>query len=109
MLWVGVVGALVATRKDHHINIDILSRFLPESWHRWTRTITQLFTAGVCALLAYHGGRLTLMDMESGTIAFGNVPTWVCELIIPVGFALIALRSLLGALSTALRRSPLPP
>ncbi len=105
VLWVGVLGAMVATRKNHHINIDILSRFLPEAWQRWSHVITQLFTAVVCALLAYHGARLTWMDWESGTLAFGDVPTWVCELVIPLGFGIIALRNLLAAMLGMLRRT----
>jgi len=30
VLWVGLAGAMVASRKGNHINIDILSRYLPK-------------------------------------------------------------------------------
>lgn len=33
-----------------------------------------------------------MMDYEVETIAFANVPAWVTELVIPVGFFLMAVR-----------------
>ena len=30
VLWVGLVGAMVASREDDHIHIDLLERYLPE-------------------------------------------------------------------------------
>lgn len=92
VLWLGLLGAMVATRDDNHITIDIVSRVLPPRVKAAGRLVTDLFTATVCGLLAYHGARLVLFDMEAGTLAFVFVPTWVCELIIPFGFGIIALR-----------------
>ncbi|MBD3645863.1 MAG: TRAP transporter small permease subunit, partial [Pseudomonadales bacterium] len=36
VLWVGVLGAMVATREDNHINIDVVSRYLSRSQRRVT-------------------------------------------------------------------------
>ena len=33
-------------------------------------------------------------EFEDGTIAFGVVPVWICQSIIPVGFGIMALRFL---------------
>jgi len=93
VLWVGMLGAMVATREQNHISIDILSRFLPEHLKGVNQIILDLFTAIVCGLLAYHSYRFVLMEFEDGTTAFGSVPAWLCEAIIPFGFGLIALRS----------------
>ncbi|MDP6265026.1 MAG: TRAP transporter small permease subunit, partial [Pseudomonadales bacterium] len=30
VLWVALLGAMVATRENNHIKIDVLSRYLPE-------------------------------------------------------------------------------
>jgi len=92
VLWVGMLGAIVASRRNRHIRIDILSRFLSPTWQVRSRFVTHSLTAVVCALLAYHSLRLVLMDYEAATIAFANVPVWVCELIMPLGFGIIALR-----------------
>lgn len=92
VLWVGMLGAIVASRRNRHIRIDILSRFLAPSWQIRARFVTHSLTAVICTLLAYHSARLVLMDHEAATIAFANVPVWVCELIMPIGFGIIALR-----------------
>lgn len=95
VLWVGLVGAMVATREDNQITIDVLSRFLPERLRQVTRCVTDLFTAAVCAILAWHGAHFVLLDWQDGVVAFAGVPAWACEIIIPVGFGAIALRYLL--------------
>ncbi len=98
VLWVGLLGAMAATRDDNHITVDILSRLLSERARSAGRVITDLFTAAVCGLLAYHGARMVRMDYQAGLTAFAGVPAWACELIIPLGFGVIAIRSLLSSL-----------
>lgn len=100
VLWVALLGAMAATRDGRHINIDLLSRFLPPRGKTVSRLVTNLFTAAVCAVLAYHAVRLVLIDREAGTLVFTTVPTWVSELIIPIGFAVMALRFLGAFLQT---------
>ena len=92
VLWVGLLGALAASRGDRQISIDALSRVLPERAQRAVQALTALFTAGVAGLVAYHGGRFVLMDLEAGVPGIGVVPAWALELVIPVAFALIAVR-----------------
>lgn len=100
VLWVALLGAMVATRNGNHIRIDILTHILPGRYHHIAHRLTDLFTGIVCALLAWHGGRFVLFEWEDGSLLFGTVPAWVCEIIIPVGFAVMALRFLLGATPT---------
>ncbi len=101
VLWVALLGAMAATRNDNHINIDILSRFLSRRAKAVSRLVTDLFTGTVCALLAYHGARFVLMDRAAGITAFAAVPAWVCEVIIPLAFGVIAVRFLLSSLLRA--------
>ena len=92
VMWVGLLGAMAATRDDNHISIDVVYRYLKPRAKTASRLVTDLFTAMVCGLLAYHGARFVLLDKEAGTLAFAFVPTWICEVIIPFGFGIIALR-----------------
>ena len=107
VLWVGLCGAVVASRSGKHIAIDALVRALP-AWMRCpARAFTCAFTAAVAGLIAYHSARFVAMDYQAGMVAFAEVPTWALELVIPVAFGLMAIRYLLRAtlhLRTSLRR-----
>jgi len=97
VLWVGLLGAMVATRMDKQITVDVLSRLLPTRWTAASRVVTDLFTAGVSLILAWHAGRLVLDDQLVGTVAFARVPMWVCEAILPVAFVVIGVEYLVHA------------
>ena len=101
VLWVALLGAMVATRNGNHIRIDILTHILSGKYHHIAHRLTDLFACIVCALLAWHGGRFVVFEWEDGSLLFGSVPAWICEIIIPVGFAVMALRFLLGATPAA--------
>lgn len=98
VLWIGMFGAMAAARHDKHIRINVLQRYLPVRLADISRMITDLLSAVVCGLVSYHAVHLVLMDKGAGMRAFASVPSWVCELIIPIGFGVIALRFLLSFL-----------
>jgi TRAP-type C4-dicarboxylate transport system permease small subunit len=89
----------VATRFDKQISVDAVSRFLPDRWKAAARVLTDLFTAGVSAALAWHSARLLLEDRAGGTTIFAAVPLWACELVLPVAFGVIGLRYLAYAVA----------
>ncbi len=92
VLWVTLIGAMVASRTDDHIRMDVVSRYLPEGLRHFGQRLTALFTAIVCGLFAWHSLVFIQYEYEDGTLAFGAIPAWVCELIMPIGFAIMALR-----------------
>ena len=98
VLWITLLGAMAATRDNNHIKIDLLARFLPTRMKRYMQLATDLFSASVCGLLAWHGGRFVYFEWQDGSILFASVPAWACELIIPLGFGVMALRFLLSGL-----------
>ncbi|NOQ15124.1 MAG: TRAP transporter small permease subunit [Methyloprofundus sp.] len=101
VLWVGMAGAMVASREDHHISIDVFARNMSKHIQQAVRVFTDVFTCLVAAIIAYHSGRLVLMDQEAESIAFAAIPSWVCELILPLAFGVIALRYLIFAVTHA--------
>jgi TRAP-type C4-dicarboxylate transport system permease small subunit len=94
VLWLAMAGALAATRDNSHLTVDVVSRLLPGRARAGLRVVTDLVTSGVSGLVAYHAVRLVLEDRAGGLLAFGSVPVWVCELVLPTAFGLIALRFL---------------
>ena len=45
VLWIGLLGAMIASRNDEHIRIDVASSLLPEKYHPFLTTFVDLFTA----------------------------------------------------------------
>lgn len=99
VLWITVIGALVASRTDDHIRMDVITRFLPQTALRLVQRLLALFTAAVCLVFAYYAVQFIRFEYEDGTLAFGAVPAWVCELVMPIGFSLMGLRYLIRAVA----------
>ncbi len=95
VLWVTFIGATIASRNDEHIRIDLLTRFTGERSSLWLDRFRSLFTAFIAGVFTWYSYQFVKLDYEDGIIAFASVPAWVCELVMPVGAALICLRYLI--------------
>jgi len=98
VLWIGLVGAMVATRQNKHISIDLVARYLPKVFSLPVKAVVELFAAVVCALAAYYSFIFVYAEFYDGGTAFGKVPVWVCQAIMPLGFGVMALRFLIMSL-----------
>ena len=94
VLWVGLLGAITASREGRQITVDVVSRLLSGRARAAVGAVTSLFTAGVAGVLAYHGARFVASEHEFASTAFSGVPAWALESVIPFAFAAIALRYL---------------
>lgn len=98
VLWVGLLGAMAASRERKHITVDVLSRVLKGRARAAADVLTNLFAGAVTGILAWQTARFVAFDYVGGTIAIrqaplvGDIPTWWLELIIPVAFAIMSLR-----------------
>ncbi|MDH3761748.1 MAG: TRAP transporter small permease [Gammaproteobacteria bacterium] len=95
VLWLGLIGATVATRKNKHIRIDLLSRYFERNTHRLIQSIVGQVSAWTCLLVAWYGFKWIHLDYQDGMTSFAGIPAWLLEVIIPVSFALIGLRYLI--------------
>lgn len=91
VLWAAMLGALAAARDDKHIGIDFITHFVHGRARRVLRAITLLFAAAISAAMTWYGVGLVQLDYGSGA-AVAGIPNWCVEAIIPLGFALLALR-----------------
>lgn len=103
VLWIGLAGSIVATRKNNHIAINVLSQYLPKKGRLLSETFIMLFTAIVSGIITWHSVRFVMSDYKFDVIAFESIPAWVCELIIPVAFGLMTLRYLAHSLDNFLQ------
>lgn len=92
VLWVAMLGAMVASRTDNHIRIDIAGRFLPEVLRPYVSRFVNFFTAAMLGIFGWYSIEFIRYEYEDQTIAFGVVPAWICELIIPLGALIMAIR-----------------
>ena len=97
VLWTGMLGALAAVRDDKHIALDLLQRFLPPRAQRGVRVATFGFAGALCAAMAWYATSLVGIDYGEGLqSANGSVAAGIraCfpETILPLGFALMAVR-----------------
>ena len=106
MLWVGLAGALVATRTREHIAIDLVSRLAPPAFSRFINVVTLAFAATVCVLIAWHSTIFVNMTREFDDRAFSDLPAWILQAIIPVSFGLMGLRFALQSLMALMGKLP---
>ena len=92
VLWIGLSGAVVATRTDNHIRIDVFVKYLPQKMLPVIQRSVYLFTLLICLLIAWHSARFVFSEYEYGTMAFLSIPAWLTAVIIPVSFTLMAFR-----------------
>lgn len=91
VIWVGFIGAAVATHEERHISIDALSRFFAPRWKAAAHTLTSLFALVVCLYLAEAAWVFLQDEKALGSDFMLNVPTWIALIIIPSGYLLIAM------------------
>jgi C4-dicarboxylate transporter, DctQ subunit len=92
VLWVGLIGAMAASRKGDHIKIDLLSRYLKTKLSWIISGITDFFTAIVCLIVVIYSLKVIKFEYYDGIIAFGQIPVWFCQAIIPFSFLIMSLR-----------------
>ncbi len=86
---------MVASRNDTHIRMDVISQFVDEAARKMLRRIGSVFTCVVCGLFAWYSYEFVVLDYRDEIIAFGRVPAWICEAIMPIGGAVMSFRYLL--------------
>jgi TRAP-type C4-dicarboxylate transport system permease small subunit len=105
VLWLAILGAVVASRDRRQLRIDLVSRYLRGPLRLLLEAFADLLTAAVAGLIAWHALAFVRESLAFGDRLVGGIPAGVVQAVIPVGFALIAVRHLIdGLLALAGRR-----
>ena len=96
VLLVGMLGGAIAAREGRLLSLSTLGE---TSFHgRWKIT-SRIFTSGVATVvtgfLCLASYQFVASERAAGQILAYRVPMWVVELVLPFGFAVIAIRILL--------------
>ncbi len=114
VLWIGLLGAMLATREGKHVNIEAVRKFLPAAIERWVDSVVHLFAAGVSAFFAWVAWLYLEGEIAAPSVLFRvevlgwAVRTWWTETILPIAFLMIALRFLARSIASVVG-VPKPP
>jgi len=93
MIWVGFVGASVATRERRHLAIDVASKVLSPRGVRIAAFFSMLIAAVFCFVLAEFS-----LDYVKEAYEYGDregvlpIPTWIIQLILPFSLFMMGCR-----------------
>lgn len=97
LIWGSLIAMSWALAARRHIAVDAVVRLLPRAVQRGTETLAMLAVAIFSAMVAWHGWGIFYDSFERGrtTGSMLDLPTWVSELAIPVGFGLLFVQALI--------------
>ena len=120
-MWIGFAGAMLAARLNQHLSLSTGVGFLPETPRRILEGFATVVAVVVTAVLAYGGwvamlAELGIVDpypesLRAWLDAFfsvgkrntamlpGGIPTGYVQLIMPIGYAVVAVRLVLAKVS----------
>lgn len=95
VLWIAFIGAALTTLRSKHIAIDILPRLLKGKASLVLNWILNLTASLICLILGWYAARFVQLEIDMHSTLAGVIPAWIIEIILPVGFFLLALTFLL--------------
>ncbi len=109
VLWLGLLGALAASRDGRHIAMGALARWLPPRARIAAGVCADAFGAAISAALAWYSWVFVRDSREFGDTLLGDVPAWWLQAIMPIAFALMAWQFAVQAAKRRHASAPAPP
>jgi len=94
VLIIGLLGGMFAARDRRLLSLSTLTNFLSGRWQKCARAFSSAFAAGITVFLCLAAVQLVQSEHEGGKILAYGIPMWTIQLIMPLGFGVIALRLL---------------
>jgi C4-dicarboxylate transporter, DctM subunit len=93
-LVIAMLGGAVAAREDRLLAISTLSQVVSEGWKNYIKVISNSIAAAITIYLGIASIELITTEREAESLIAYGIRIWVVQLIIPAGFAAIAIRIL---------------
>ncbi|MFC1521137.1 TRAP transporter small permease [Elusimicrobiota bacterium] len=94
VLWFAIIGASMAASQGKHIKLDILPRILPAKINNIAQLFVYVFAAAVSSVLAWASWQFVASEKDFAATLYADIPTWIFQIVLPAGFALIAVKFL---------------
>lgn len=90
VVWVGFLGAVVATKEEKHLGIDFLNRLLSPRALHIVKIVVDGFAAAVAFILTQAAFQFLFEGITGAETDLFGIPKRIYFAILPAGFALIA-------------------
>ena len=100
VLIIGLLGGMFAARDRRLLSLSTLTNFLTGRWQTFARVFSSAFATGITVFLCLAALQLVQSEKGGGKILAYGIPLWTVQLIMPLGFGVIALRLLWHAADT---------
>jgi C4-dicarboxylate transporter DctM subunit len=94
VLIIGLLGGMFAARDRRLLALSTLTNFLKGRWQIFARVFSSAVAAGFTVFLCLAAWQLVQSEKEGAMILAYGIPLWTVQLIMPLGFGVIALRLL---------------
>jgi TRAP-type C4-dicarboxylate transport system permease small subunit len=93
MFYMTLLGAPWLVRQRGHVHIEMLTAVLPTRFLPSFSRAISLLTALICAVLAYKGVELVLLNLERGDfdVRAYFFPSWILSMAFPISFGLLTI------------------
>jgi TRAP-type C4-dicarboxylate transport system permease small subunit len=98
VVWVGFIGAAIATKEERHISVEVLTKFLSSLYQNIVSFVTSIAAAVVCYYLFKAAMQFLDIGLPADVKVFGNIPLSYFMVIIPIGYLLMIFHFIIRAL-----------
>ncbi|MDA1275234.1 MAG: TRAP transporter large permease subunit [Verrucomicrobia bacterium] len=91
-LIIGLMGGALAARDGRLLSLSTLSNFLRGRWRAFARIASGTAAATITLFLCVAAWQFVMSEREGGKILAYDIPIWVIQMVLPVGFCAIAMR-----------------
>ncbi|MEM9630459.1 MAG: TRAP transporter small permease [Pseudomonadota bacterium] len=97
LIWGTMIAMPWLLKTNRHIAVDAMTERLGKTAKRVCATLAMIVIGVFSAIVAWKGGGIFLDSFERGrtTGSMLDLPTWVSELAIPIGFALLFVQAVI--------------
>lgn len=97
LIWGSMIAMPWLLGAGRHIAVDAVTSQLGTGAQRFCQGLAMIFVAGFSAIVAWKGANIFYDSFERGrtTGSMLDLPTWVSELSVPVGFGLLFVQALI--------------
>jgi len=104
VLWIGLLGAMAASRDGRQLRIDLVSRYTQGYSRRLIEAFADLLTAAVSSVVGWYALAFVRESYAFGDELVGGIPAWLVQGVIPLAFTVIALRHLIAGVAGLMGR-----